>query len=161
MTIPEPLNIYSQGNYDIRIAVEPGPNLRGHRTPYSSPVVLANIYGGNLLGSANSGNFEINTLSPAGVTDADGDRLVLSAFEFHSFQLATAAHNLLYFDGYLSAVEAYKQAEYDILNEIRTEEDYNKVYGLNLNYMPPTYAPAQEYLGWKARVAVVPCQPAS
>lgn len=161
------LTLRGTGSYDIGIVVEPPPHLRGHRDTgddNDERTLLAKLEGGTLTGSSEKGIFEVNLMAPPGVEDDDGDRIILASFEFHSFHLESAFNGLLYFKGYLSAVEAHSQEIYNSLIWLSETEEFEKIPALTssdgrLKYLPRALPEAQKFIGWQARVTVMTTPP--
>lgn len=157
----EPLRLHGPDDYSVSIQVQPVRHARFSRgdEDYHGWREIAEIEGATVIGSSERDSFELNVMAPRGVTDDDGDRIVLASFEFHSFQLDVAG-GVLYFKGYLSAVEAHTQEVHDSIRNLQTVEEFEKVDALTdgrrLKYLPPVYEPAQQFIGWQARVTMVP-----
>lgn len=159
------LTAFGTGQYDIGITVEPMPHLRASR--YSDDgfregiTMLARLKGGVLLGTDKENCFEANLMAPWGVEDHAGDNVILTSFEFHSFQIESARSGLMYFKGFLSGADAHPQSVYDRVKGLTTTEEFEAVEELTsstgrLKYMPPLWEEAQQFIGYRARLTMRP-----
>lgn len=162
------LTMFGTGKYDIGIAVEPMPHLRGGRGNDEGYVdgitLLARLRGGTMSGATHVNSYELNLMAPENVEDYDGSRIILASFEFHSLMLDTAHNGVLRFKGFLSSAEAHTQDVYDSLAGLTTPEEFETVDALTtstgrLKYFPPVCEAAQQFIGWQANITMKPYTP--
>lgn len=164
----EPLIFKGDGPYNYEFRLEGIPHFRGGRSTeledelYRS--VFAEIHGGSMQGSSgreNDHSFEFVVYAPDGVEDIEGDSVVLATLEFHSVQMTYARGSRVSMTGFLTGVNAYPADAYPQLEGLKTQEEFEAVDAITnavgrLKYLPPVYAPAQQFMGWKFGITMVP-----
>lgn len=166
----EKLIVNGSGPYNYEFRLEGVPHFRGGRSTeledelYRS--VFAELNGASMQGSSgreNDQSFEFTLYAPDGVQDIEGDPVILAALEFHSVKISYASGARVNMTGFLSAANAYPAATYAELEGLKTSEEFEAVDSITnavgrLKYLPPVYAPAQQFMGWKFEITMVPAK---